>query len=412
MAYDSPIKGIHFDGKHGILRYKYGSDDQKQDVAIIRGVKILAGSPFDDYIKLHATTPPRKRSTVNEIEEFDFTVFKFHGSATYEIDVSELASQSAMRNFKIIDSTDDGDSCCVGNAPVLKLTNFDAGAYANDILNHKDKVEIYGQRSSGKRSLKKSHKEIKQDINDVVSKKSNVCSGEPEREHPEGGKDGKVLLAKVALYSKCPVEIQATNKDGSCMMAPRKKPDLDIKFFNGIKLDIDFTRREYQGGQGNDCAVLKCPDNDVTTQSKIKLVGATNDFLVIGREKFLDPCDIDGEEAKITLEKRPNKRNTWVLKFEGVAKFSGRGVRLVLRGVDKIVNEFGNVVVNLRNAQESSIDLYDRYARVTIQEIGNMAGKDRSQEIKDNLLKCIKEESEMTDEEKELCKTTKDETTG
>ena len=409
MANDSPIKGIEFDSKNEILRYKYGSVGQKQDVALIRGVSILAGSPFDDYIKLHAKTPTRRRSTVTT---FDFTVIKFHGSATYEIDVSDLASQSATINFKIIDGTDNSNSGCEDHTPVLKLTNFNTGAYANDILYRKDKIKIYGERSSGKRSLKKSHEEEKRYIKDVLGKKSDVCSGEPEGEHPKGGEDGKVLLAKVFLNSKCPVEIHASNQDGSCMMAPRKAADLDIRFFDGVKLDVDFTTRVYRGGRGNDCAVLKCPDNIVTTRTKINLRGGANDFLVIGREKFLDPCDIDGDETKITLEKRPNKRNNWVLKLQGVAKFNGRARRIILRGIDKIINELGNVVVNLSRAQESTIDLYDRYTRVTMQEIGNIAGRDRSQEIKDNLLKCIKEESEMTDEEKEICKTMEDQNTG
>eukprot|EP00794_Sanderia_malayensis_P008640 gene8640-9572_t len=90
--------------------------------------------------------------------------------------------------------------------------------------------------------------------------------------------------------------------------------------------------------------------------------------------------------------------------FDVPEKFDEQGRTVILKGVDHIVNEIGQIIADL-TGDETEINLYDAYVKGTLQDAGKILQEDRSEEIKKSMLVCIKEESEMTPEEKELCET-------
>ena len=391
IAADSPIKGIEYNAKAGVLQFKHGTN-QHQRVGTVRNIEILAASPFNDEVKMYAGKPGEGG--------FDFTVFKFKGKGTYEVNIADLASQSEVRHFKVVDSTDNGrdENNCDNHVPLLKLINFDASAVANDVLYQDDRIKVYGKRANRRRS----HFSLAPGAAKKSDKRTARCSGEPaDGSHPEGGKNGKVLLATIAFYSKCPIEIETKNVGGSCMMTTKKKSELDLAFFQGKKLFADFSAN-VGATMGADHCYLKCPSATVTTERWINLSRGSRDKVIISSELFLDPCDIDGESVKVTMQR--DSVNRWFFVVEGNEdKFGVNGKVHGFQGVEQIINEYGDLVIDLKNTQQNRFDLYAEYSKATMKRIASIAGHERTREVKNSLLQCTKEESEMSAEEKEIC---------
>ena len=55
--------------------------------------------------------------------------------------------------------------------------------------------------------------------------------GKQEVNPVTGAGEGKVLLATIALYTKCPVSIEAKTRGQSCVMSRRTKSEIDVRFF-------------------------------------------------------------------------------------------------------------------------------------------------------------------------------------
>lgn len=398
MASDYGIKGIVFDARNGNLEFRRGSAGL-QIVGTVKHVEILEASPFNDKITLHASRAGSKG--------FDFTVFKFNGKATYKIDIAHLASQSTVRNFKIVDATVGGNGC-TGHVAVLKLVNFANGAKANDILYQDDRILVYGQRTT-KRKRRESEIVSDEDHNiKCMEKRQTQCSGETGGNPVTGAADGKALLAKIALYTKCPVSIEASTRGQSCVMSRRTKSEIDVRFFPGSRLHIEFNQRSYTGSNQNDYALLKCPSSTVSQATTIDLSEGSSDVLVLSSDIFLDPCGIDGASVMLKLEGQPNLTSTWELKLSGngLQKFTGAGRTITIIGVEKIINEQGRQVLPLPvQPFDFEVDLYREYALFAMDSIGAILQRDRSQEVKDELLKCLELQSNMTQEERELCET-------
>eukprot|EP00112_Aurelia_sp_Birch-Aquarium-sp1_P003792 Seg1428.2 transcript_id=Seg1428.2/GoldUCD/mRNA.D3Y31 product="hypothetical protein" protein_id=Seg1428.2/GoldUCD/D3Y31 len=398
MAASSPIKGIDFNGKDGVLHFKHGTN-QKQRVGIVKNVEILAASPFNDYIKMYAGKTGEGG--------FDFTVFKFKGRGIYEVNIADLAKQTELRHFKIVDSTDNGrdENYCTDHVPLLKLINFGTGAVANDVLYNDDKIKVYGKRASTKRSHFNKILAVAAAKKKNSNKRTTLCSGEPTSgTHPEGGKNGKVLLATIAFYAKCPIEIQATNVGGSCMMSPKKKSELDLAFFQGKKMFADFSGNvaDTIGIQGADHCYLKCPSGTVTEERWINLNRGSRDKVIISRELFLDPCGVDGVTVRMIMMRADE--NKWIFRIDGNDdKFGANGKQHVFQGVEQIINEYGNLVIDLKNALVNEFDIYEEYSKATMEGIATITERERTTEVKNSLLQCMKEESDMSAEEKEIC---------
>ena len=398
MANDYGITGIVFDARTGNLDFRHGSTGL-QIVGTVKHVEILGASPLNDEITLYANRAGSKG--------FDFTVFKFNGLATYKIDIADLASQSTVRHFKIIDASVGGNGCAE-HVPVLKLVKFANGAKANDILYQDDRILVHGQRTT-KRKRRESEG-VSDEDHEIKSteKRQTQCSGETGGNPVTGAGDGKVLLATIALYTKCPVSIEASTGGQSCVMSRRTKSEIDVRFFPGSRLHIDFNQRSYTGSNQNDYALLKCPSSTVSQATTIDLSDGASDVLVLSSDIFLDPCGIDGSSVTLTLEGQPNLTSTWKLKLSGngLQKFTGAGRTITIIGVEKIINEQGRGVLPLpMQPFDFELDLYREYAEVAMDSIGEILQRDRTQEIKDELLTCLKSVSSTTQEERDICET-------
>ena len=399
IAAGSPIKGINYDAQTGRLEYYHGSrGTSKHHVGKILNVEILEASPYKDTIKLYAA----RRGDAG----VDFTVIKYKGHGTYTIDMALLRRMTETRHFKIIDSTDNRRTTdkCNNHVPVLKLTNFGGDAVENDVQYKEEKIFVYGtrQRASGKKTFRA----WLQQKASRFEKKTTVCSGEPaDGSHPEGGEiNGKVLLATIGMYTKCPAEIRTTTTSGRCMMSPRPITELDLKSFQGKRFIADFTR-DYAGSDGADYVTLKCPTQVVNRGTNLNLGRGSRDYVVLRSDLFLDPCEFDGEGSTFVLEKDPVRRSYWTLRItvDEDVHFTGAGKSHVLKGVDKIINEYGELIADLKKTDATTIQLYDLYAEKTMRDIGALTEKERSEELKDNMLVCLENVENPTEEQTELC---------
>ena len=282
----------------------------------------------------------------------------------------------------------------------MKIINVGPEGVANDILYDGRQIKIYGidvrrQKRNRIHTLDVSGFELP----------ARRCSGEPpDGSHPIGGRDGKSLLATVSFYTKCPGEVSAFNKDGGCMMAPRKVSELDLLFFNGKSFFTDFTQ-SVQCKQPSipkaDVCTLKCPQQQVTRSTQINLGRGSRDYLVIKNDLFLDPCGIDGEGAEMILKRAA--KTIWELEFKGDhEKFTGDGTRHQLKGIELIVNEYGDTIVDLGTVTEEEINLFDAYTEKTVIDIAERARREQTDEIADTLTQCLKKSGHI---DANICKT-------
>ena len=150
-----------------------------------------------------------------------------------------------------------------------------------------------------------------------------------------------------------------------------------------------------------DVCALKCPQQQVSHSTQIKLGRGSRDYLVIKNDLFLDPCGIDGEGAEMFLKKKG--KSVWELEFRGeYDKFTGDGKRHELKGVEWIVNEYGDKIVNLKTVKKDEIDLFDKYNRKTVIANANKARREQSDEVANTLTQCLQKSHHI---DANICKT-------
>ena len=377
------IEGISFDAKTGVVQYKYGSG-QQQNVGKVMHVQILEASSFDDEITLHSNKPGPE----------GFTVFKFKGLATYKIDISSLTTQNDTRYFTIIDSSSPLESD-EGRVPVLKLVNFGENAKANDIQYREEGIFVYGERTEKSHDAEDEGKSRERRV--IVDK--GECDGETGG-NPTMGSSGKELLAIIRLKHQRLIKIEAKSSNGRCVMKRRKQQELDTQFFPGKRLHIDLSERNYDGSEDDDYALLKCPLSTVNEPTTINLGDGENDYLVIGEHLFTDPCDID----RMKLVRHRTLKNAWKLVLAGpdLEKFTGKARTITLIGVEKILNEHGDIVLELPDSPTHNLNR--KYTDVSRNDMRKWAEAGRTKEIKDNIMTCIDGTGDLSLEEREeLC---------
>ena len=362
---ETEIKGIKYDPQNGELKYFHGTDRSEHLVGTVTNVEILGASPFNDYIKLYASKTG---------ESNDFTVFKYKGQATYELDISSIDDLSFAPTFMIVDKSDNGavsNPDCTNHHPMLLIKNLPSNAVINDILYNGDTISIHGnkQEDDRKRSTnssfgkRKRHGKQKRNGHKQGGKrdrtrgtetgqntkrhgsgasKRTTCTAQQEDNSSEGGKEGKELLATVAFHTKCPAKVEAKKVGNVCLMAPRELGKLDLVFGSGERITSDFT----QDVTGSVCTLL-CPSQAVTSKRNIDLSGASSGTLVINEDLFLDPCNI-GLDVSLTISRVRDA--VWGLSFTSTsttAKFRGAGTTQEVTGLDRIVNENGEELYDI-----------------------------------------------------------------
>jgi hypothetical protein len=387
IASSSGIEGIVFDARTGIVRYKHGSGE-KQNVGTVMNVQTLQASSFEDEITLHSDSPT------------GFTVIKSKGLATYKIDISLLSADNDTRYFTIIDSSLPLSSSD-RRTPILELINFEDNAKANDIQYREEGIIVYGARTKESNNSDDEGKSTERQAVD-----EGECHGETGGNPVMGPSDKERLAIIKLVYNKTrPIKIKATSSNGICIMQPRIQQELDAHFFQGKRLHVDFSKDRYDDkSEVDDYAVLKCPTNKIDKPTIIDLGDGENDYLVIGEHLFRDPCGIGSSDTTMELHQDRISLNTWYLVLVGPdleEKFTEEARRITLIGVEKILSEHGVVVLSLPDSPTNQ--LKQRYVEVERNDIRKLA-KTLAKEVGDNILACIDNTGDLSQEEREeLC---------
>eukprot|EP00794_Sanderia_malayensis_P008291 gene8291-9174_t len=388
MSQSSDVKMIEYDANTEELKFcnktdEFGDCVNEHNVGKVANVGSVLGSPFQDRITLGA-----KRTGQNGI---DFSVLKYKGISQYFININELAGQSRTRHFKIVDSTTGipGSAEACGNYnPELEILNFDMRAQKNDIIYKDGKIQIFGRRRP-QRQGKSKNEENKQNF---FTSKRTGCSGGDGK----GGGSTKALLATVVAHTKCPLQIMSSTQSGSCMAPRTIINELDVIFYSGRKLTTQFDG-DRGGTDKDDLMYLLCPLQEVTKKTEIDLGAGQNDAIVL-RNSFINDCKIDSKSHRMQLQKI-NDTMPWQLVFVNVPKFPQENQKSEswihsLRGVEKILNDYGETVVDLTELLARRINLFDDYNKVTMKKAGFDLGSQRTPEIQRKLLQCINNPSD------------------
>lgn len=373
------IKGIKFDSKSGNLHYEHGNNQNNMHhIGHIKNTELIIASSGKDSIKLFGNKAG---------QSYNFVVMKFAGKGEYEIDISQFKPE-AERKFKIIDGTvsdnANGDDKCGDHTPEILITNLPDDAVPNDILYKGGAIEVHATRKKI-RTTRLGHRS--------VQPSTGFCSGEFEERNGEGGK-GKQKIATIFLSTRCPVKIRAETKN-KCVIN-RPLGELDLMFYNGRKVLMDFSQDISPAADGTDVITLHCPKRVVSTQVTFNLAGG-DDTIVLRKDTFIDPCKIDGEIIKLIVERNGDE---WKLRIVNSEKFEEQ--EHIIKGAAKVVNEYGNLVFDFSSDREGKVDLFDLYTRQTAQD---MIGEKESGEVKKEMLKCMQSKNVINKdaELKEYC---------
>lgn len=189
------------------------------------------------------------------------------------------------------------------------------------------------------------------------------------------------------------------------MMEPRPVAELDLLFYGGNKIVADFTS-DITAGTKADVAYLKCPTGPVTRATTLNIKEGRRDFVILRTDIFIEPCDIDGEDTTLMLRRQQPNKNIWVLEIQtdDTIKWRGAGKSHIIREAENIVNEFGHVVVNLKEDARQERNLLDEYVAVTVKDLVNQK---ESGEIKEQMLQCLQNKDTISQDVElvNLCQT-------
>jgi len=377
----SGIKGIRFNHHNNYGLLDYTTTGNWHSVGHVRNIQVLVASKGDDHIV--PFVPNRQKKKV------DFTIFKFKGKAVYEIDLFEDLKDAKQKYYKIIDTStngnDDFNKRCEQHNPMIFISSLPGNAVVNDIIYDGRRLNIYANPGD--------------DDGDFERNDYKTCKIEKEyKQHTRGKFGGKKLRVVVEIVSSCPVMVRAMKKDATCMLN-RPLAEVDLQFFGGKDLTVDFTA-DVKGDRKNDLVTLKCPKSQIIKSITINTNSGGGDAVVLRKDTFLDPCEIDGEVTSLKLKcietnNHGVKKKKWELKIEGADdKFNGNGKTHYLKGVREIINEFGISVINLKDHEENCgqvLDLYDFYTANTLPSYA----KEKGEEIAKEWESCYKSSTEI-----------------
>ena len=412
------LETIKYSSKSGTVRYLYFISDKSSHIdsfvgKIFNVQEVLFNHKKKSLVKMFA---PRR----NPSYKFDFTVITLSGNTGYIIDMAELAHVEPGNTvqFKIIDATENEKGAdenygsndqvsldfCDGHEIKMRIENFSPFAVENDVIYEDNKMKIYGTRGTV----------------DISYRYHKGCSG--TRKKRQKGGEKKELLATVEFRLKCPITIKSTNAENKCMMPDKtvsmEDVSLDLALYGGKRLVHDFGVQVTRGSEKNDHIYLKCPDEPIDN-SKLSLVErewyldfleGDKDTLVIGWDSFIEPClmeESSNSDAKKSMILQRHHRNYSQITFTDVDPLGG-GKEMRMRDIDQIVNEFGVVIFDFnipfhKDEHLIEYDLMDLYRKKTLGKNADFVGEERTAEVRENLITCLKPQMEMSEEERELC---------
>ena len=311
------IKGIFFDSKDGKLSYFHGPDAKLHNIGTVQPVHILFGSPFNDYIILFGVDNGNPNG-------HDFTVIQRSGKNFYEIDLGQVIASAPKRRFKIIDNSK--------KSPTIVIRTS-GNVTRNELVFVGNVFKVYKQRNKNS------------PIEAIVS---------------------------VHVISKDVPMIKVVDAYDNSVMDDIKSNSLGPEFVKGLSIENKVST-SVNGSELNDVCVLQCSEKRSSPELVVVDLGQGEDVVVLKDSTFMEPCGINSEDFKVWLEPKLNNgtdgegNEEWFLKVE---RKSNVFRTYLLRNVEKIVNAFGSLIVNLANEKRTTTNLLTTYISVTSHEIG------------------------------------------
>lgn len=312
------IEGIFFDRKDSKLSYFHGKNAKLHAIGTIKFVHVLIGSPFHDYVILSGGSESSPNGN-------DFTAVQHEGANFYEVDLDQSLESATKSRFKVIDNSKKTPTIVIRTSSTVKRNEL---VFAGNVLK-------------------------------IFRKKSQEAQAEE--------------TVRVHIISKKIPLIKVVDVNDNSLISDIRANFLAPEYVLGLSM-VTKGRTMINGSNHDDVCVLECQkkklggkDDDVITVD----LGNGTDTLVLKDSTFLEPCEINDKDYTIWLdpERGGQVSGNWYIyverkKKETVVK------RYLLKGIEKIVNAFGSLIVNLSNEKMEKINLLDTFISVTSHEIG------------------------------------------
>ena len=311
------IEGIFFDRKDNKLSYFHGRNAKLHTVGTIKFVHVLIGSPFHDYVILSGDSDGNPNGN-------DLTVVQHTGANFYEIDFDQAVDSSKTSKYKVIDNSKKTPTI------VIRTTSK---VYRNQLVFAGNVFKIYKKRKQDSQAEK---------------------------------------LVQVHIISRNIPIIKVVDANDNSLIKDIRANFLAPEYVEGISM-VTKGRTMVNGSKHDDVCVLECKTSSIKKNSELVTVDLSDgkDAIVLKDSTFLEPCQINDKDFNVWLEPRDDEeaRREWYIYIEN--KASGNEIkRYLLKGVERIVNAFGSLIIDLTNAKKVKKDLLDTFISVTTHEIG------------------------------------------
>ena len=307
------IKGVFFDRKDNKISYFHGTNAKLHTIGTIKSVHVLIGSPFHDYIILSGYSDGNPNGN-------DFTVVEHYGANFYEVDIDQRIDSK----FRVIDNSKETPTIVIRTSSNIKR---------NELVFSGNLFRIYKKR-------------------------------------PQDGQ-AKVIVHIHIISRNIPI-IKVVDANDNSLIGDIKANFLAPEYVAGLSI-VTKGRTTVNGSKFDDVCVLECRTTDARMNTSLIVVDLREgrDAIVIKDSTFLGPCGINDRDFNLWLQPRRDEgaNNEWYIVIEG-KKNRQEVKRYLLKGVEKIINAFGSLIVDLLHKKTDKVDLLDTFISVTTHETG------------------------------------------
>lgn len=311
------IEGIFFDRKDNKLSYFHGKNAKLHTVGIIKFVHVLIGSPFTDYVILSGGSDGNPNGN-------DFTVVQHEGGNFYEVDLDQSVESSMKSRFRVIDNSRKAPTIVIRTSGIVKRNNL---VFSGNVF------RIY---------RKKSHE----------AKAENIVS--------------------IHIISRNVPYIKVVDKNDNTLINDVRANLLAPEYVTGLSM-VTKSHTMVNGTGDDDICVLECKMADSNQNEDLVTIDLQggDDKIVLKDSTFLQPCEINDKDFNVWLDPQNdgNETENWYIYIED--KTNGAVMKkYLLKGVEKIVNAFGSLIIDLMNEKKEKVDLLSTFISVTTHELG------------------------------------------
>ena len=315
------IQGVFFDSKDNKLSYFHGKDATLHKIGVVEKVNVMVGSPFNDYVILFGDANGNPNGV-------DFTVTEHFGKNFYEVNIDEIMESNAKKSFNVIDSS--------MKTPTI-VVRTSSNITRNELVFVGSVFEVYQKKKQATQ---------------------------------------EVVVAVHVIFKNIPI-IKVVDSNDNSIITDTPSNHLGPEFVSGLSL-VTAAKSLITGSEKDDICVIQCIliRNKSNEASRIITVDLREgeDAIVLKDSTFFAPCWINDKDNFLTLE--PNENNNggseeWYITVGKMKNgHSTVFVKYLLKNVERIINAFGSLIVNLANEKRSSVDLLSDYISATSHEIG------------------------------------------